>query len=130
MSRERMGVKYSVVLSRDESGSWIAEVPSVPGCHTYGRSIHEALARTREALALWVDDDAELVPDIRIAFDLKAAARSGIKARQRAEAAQVAAKEAIAEAAKRLTSAGLSRRDVATLLGVSHQRIQQVLDGR
>lgn len=124
-------MKYMVVLSRDESGAWIAEVPSVPGCHTYGRSIHEAMARTREALALWVEDadDAELVPDIRIALDLKAAARSGVRARTKAEAAQNAAKEAIAEAAMRLTSAGLSRRDVATLLGVSHQRIQQVLDG-
>ena len=121
---------YVVVLSRDESGAWIADVPSVPGCHTYGRSIHEAIARTREALALWVEDaaSAELVPDIKIAADLRAAARSGIRARTKAEAAQTAARRAIADAAQRLTSAGLSRRDAATLLGVSHQRIQQLLD--
>lgn len=121
---------YVVALSRDESGAWIAAVPAVPGCHTYGRSIHEAIARTREALALWVEDahDAELVPDIKIAADLRAAARSGIRARTKADAAQAAARQAITEAAQRLTNAGLSRRDVATLLGVSHQRIQQLLD--
>jgi predicted RNase H-like HicB family nuclease len=121
---------YVVELSRDESGAWISDVPAVPGCHTYGRSIHEAIARTREALALWVEDadDAELVPDIKIAADLRAAARSGIRARTKADAAQAAARQAVAEAAQRLTNAGLSRRDVATLLGVSHQRIQQLLD--
>jgi len=123
-------MRYVVALSRDESGAWIADVPSVPGCHTYGRSIHEAIARTREALALWVDDapSADLVPEIKIAADLRAAARSGIRARAKADAAQAAARQAIAEAARRLTNAGLSRRDVATLLGVSHQRIQQLLD--
>jgi predicted RNase H-like HicB family nuclease len=121
---------YTVVLRRDETGAWIADVPSVPGCHTYGRSIHEAMSRAREALTLWVADadDADLVPDIRIAPALRTAARAGVRARTKAEVAQAAARQAIEDAARRLTAAGLSRRDVATLLGVSHQRIQQLLD--
>jgi predicted transcriptional regulator len=32
-------------------------------------------------------------------------------------------------AARELTAAGYSRRDAATLLGISHQRVQQLLDG-
>ena len=47
---------YRVVFERDESGAWIVTVPSVRGCHTYGRSLHQTRTRIREALALWVDD--------------------------------------------------------------------------
>jgi len=45
---------YRVVLKPDESGQWIAGVPSVRGCHTYGRSFSEARSRIREALSLFV----------------------------------------------------------------------------
>ncbi len=126
-----MAVRYDVVITRDESGSWIAEVPSVAGCHTYGRSIRQAKSRIREALSLWVEDaaEAELVSDIRLAPELRKAARAGIRARARADLAQATARSALDDAARQLTSAGLSRRDVATLLDVSHQRIQQLLDG-
>jgi predicted RNase H-like HicB family nuclease len=126
-----MAVTYKVVLDRDESGAWMSHVPAVPGCHTYGRSTQQALARTREALALWVEDAdrAELLPEVRMDPELRRLTRSVGKARAHAESAQLSAMRAVRDAAARLTAAGLSRRDVATLLGVSHQRIQQLLDG-
>src|SRR5438105_8724101 len=37
--------RYRVVLERDESRAWIATVPELPGCHTYGRSLVEAKRR-------------------------------------------------------------------------------------
>ncbi len=46
---------YRVVYELDESGQWIATVPRVKGCHTYGRSLSEARARIREALGLFVE---------------------------------------------------------------------------
>ncbi len=69
--------RYRVVLERDESGAWIATVPAVGGCHSYGRSLVEAKRRVREALALWVDDadTAELTDDVRISRDVAAAVR-------------------------------------------------------
>jgi predicted RNase H-like HicB family nuclease len=51
-------VRYRVVFDRDVSAAWIVRVPAVSGCHSYGRSLDEARARIREALALWVDDVA------------------------------------------------------------------------
>ena len=33
---------YRVVYELDESGHWIATVPAIRGCHTYGRSLSEA----------------------------------------------------------------------------------------
>ena len=122
---------YVVTLERDETGAWIAAVPSVPGCHTHGRSIEQALARTREALGLWVDDaeDAALEPDIRLTKGERVITRTVAAARDRADAASAVARDTTADAARRLTAAGFSRRDTAILLGLSHQRIQQLLDG-
>ena len=49
-----MVATYEVRLSRDENGAWLAKVPSVPGCHTHGRSIElgrDGSAPTRAVLA-------------------------------------------------------------------------------
>lgn len=47
--------------------------------------------------------------------------------RVQAERAEAAAQEAIAEAVRELAGKGLSRRDAADLLGISHQRVLQFL---
>ncbi len=49
---------YRVVFERDESGYWIAAVPTVRGCHTYGRSPPAVRSRIREALGLFVPNAA------------------------------------------------------------------------
>ncbi len=51
-----MSEAYRVVIERDETGAWIARVPGLRGCHTYGRTLNEVRRRIREALSLWVDD--------------------------------------------------------------------------
>jgi len=43
-------MRYSVVLRQDEEGNWLASVPALPGCHTWGKSREEALANAREAV--------------------------------------------------------------------------------
>jgi predicted RNase H-like HicB family nuclease len=126
-----MAATYEVKLERDEAGAWIATVPAVPSCHTYGRSLEQAMSRVREALSLWVDDadDATYVPDIRIPPVHRRIAAQARRARGRADHALDRARDATASAARELTAAGYSRRDAATLLGISHQRVQQLLDG-
>jgi predicted RNase H-like HicB family nuclease len=47
-----MASTYQVELERDERGWWAASVPAVPGAHTQGRSIAQAMNRIREALSL------------------------------------------------------------------------------
>jgi predicted RNase H-like HicB family nuclease len=34
-------------------------IKGIPGCHTYGRTLRQAEARIREALALWFDRDPD-----------------------------------------------------------------------
>lgn len=47
-------MRYRVVLERDEDGVFVAEVPSLPGCVSQGRTRDEALANVREAIAGYV----------------------------------------------------------------------------
>ena len=78
---------------------------------------------------MWLDrDPATLVIDDRMPPKLAAVAQRASKARHDADRAGVRAQEQVARAAKALTDLGLSRRDAAELLGLSHQRIQQLVD--
>lgn len=45
---------YAVILSRDDTGKWTAEVPALPGCITWGSSKEEVLALVREAIEGWI----------------------------------------------------------------------------
>ncbi len=47
---------YHVAYERDDSGWWVASIREVRGCHTQGRTVHEARRRIRKAMELFVDD--------------------------------------------------------------------------
>ncbi len=122
--------RYEVVLERDAGGRWLAHVPSVAGCHTHGRTLAQTRERIREALSLWVEDadTAVLVEGIRLPEGALAVIRRSRLARSRAERARVRATESTGAAARMLVGdLGLSVRDAAALLGLSHQRVQQLV---
>ena len=55
-----------VILFRDESGGWVAECPSLPGCISQGDSREEAITNIREAVALYIEvlrEDGQPIPD-------------------------------------------------------------------
>ncbi len=54
-----MNREFSVVIERDEEGYYVASVPALPGCHTQARSLDELLDRVREAIALYLEVEAE-----------------------------------------------------------------------
>jgi predicted RNase H-like HicB family nuclease len=120
---------YTAVYERDpESDAWLVHIKGIAGCHTYGRTLRQAEARIREALAAWLDRDPQ---GLEIASEwppeLEQAATNVSQARSNAASAAQAAGAATAKAAKRLDRMGLSRRDTAEVLGISHQRVQQLL---
>jgi predicted RNase H-like HicB family nuclease len=121
---------YVAVYERDErDDAWNVRIKGLSGCQTYGRSLRQAQARIREALAVWLDQDADgLVIHDQVPSAFRAVADSVAKARRQAERAGVQAQEQTANAVKQLTDLGLSRRDAAELLGLSHQRVQQLLE--
>lgn len=45
-----MASKRQVFLHKDEDGWWVAEVPSLPGCASQGKTRDEALRNIKEAI--------------------------------------------------------------------------------
>jgi predicted RNase H-like HicB family nuclease len=52
-------MKFTVTIDRDETGAWVAEGPSIPGCITQGATKPEALTNIREAIELCLEVRAE-----------------------------------------------------------------------
>ena len=57
-----------VIIYPGEDGCWVAEVPSLPGCTSQGRTKEEALTNIKEAIQAYIDalkDDGIAVPEER-----------------------------------------------------------------
>lgn len=123
---------YRAVIERDEDGYWFADFPEVPGCHTQGRTLRAVRSRLRDALATCVDDgeDAEIVEDLRLPDEAWARLQRSGELRAEADRLEHEAAEATREAARGLVAAGLPLRDAGDLLGLSFQRVAQLVDER
>lgn len=124
-----------VIFEPDEGGWWTAIIPDVKGVLSDGRTLVEARRRVRQALALasdvgWTRKAASAVPFIE-------EVRWPSRARALLEEYR-AAREALDRAADRVEWAtwqtvqelvrkdGRSVRDVASVLGISFQRVHQL----
>jgi predicted RNase H-like HicB family nuclease len=127
-------VTFELELDDEKGPAWIVTVPSVQGCHTYGRSLAEARRNAREALAVCLDDDdrdaiaeaAVFEEDIRLPRGTTAALRRWRQARAKTEQTIAKARAAEAAAARDVTAA-LSLRDAGELLGMSPEGVRKVL---
>ena len=127
-----MATKYRVTYERDRDGWWVASIGSVPGCHTQGRSIRQARARIEEALALCVGDAKAERAELEEVFVLPKAMLQNAIRRTESQAVKAARESAILQQARRdtarqLADSGVSVRDIGELLGISHQRAQQLI---
>jgi len=121
---------YKAVFERDESGAWIVRIPAIRGCHTYGLTLDQARRRIREALSLWVDDadDAVIEDEIRLPAAARVALQRAKRARERADRERSRAQEETERTARALLDeVGIGMRDAGELLGISHQRVQQLV---
>ena len=44
-----------VVIEKDETGYYVAEVPGMPGCFSQGKTLAEVKNNIKEAMAGWVE---------------------------------------------------------------------------
>ena len=49
-------IHVPIMIETDEDGIFIVSCPQFKGCHTYGKTIDEALVRIREAIELCMED--------------------------------------------------------------------------
>ncbi len=55
-----------VILERDETGIYSVSCPSLPGCHSQGETIDDALVNIREAIELYLEvlaEDRQPIPN-------------------------------------------------------------------
>jgi antitoxin HicB len=48
-------MKLSVLVRPETEGGYSVSVPALPGCHSQGETLKEALANIREAAELWLE---------------------------------------------------------------------------
>lgn len=47
-------MKLEVIIEKDETGYYVAEVPAFPGCVSQGKTLAEAKANIKEAIVGWL----------------------------------------------------------------------------
>lgn len=118
------------VRARRIGGWWALDVEGLSGVHTQVRRIDQADDMAREAIAGVLGVAADTFETV-IAPEVPAALGSmvdeAIEARSQAAHAQDAAGQLTRDAARRLVDEGLTVRDAGVLLGLSHQRIAQLI---
>ncbi|MCB1185659.1 type II toxin-antitoxin system HicB family antitoxin [bacterium] len=50
-------MKIPAILRNGESGWIVASAPTLPGCHSQGKTREEALANIQEAIELFLEDE-------------------------------------------------------------------------
>lgn len=120
---ERLTARYQ----RQEDLLWRAFVEESPDIHAAGRSLSAVQEQLRSAILERGHSDPEIVDHV----ELSELSRDAVVEANEARANVVVLTERSAEltrhAAQVLVKDGLSLRDVATVLGLSHTRIQQLL---
>jgi predicted RNase H-like HicB family nuclease len=48
-------MKLHIVIEKDESGYYVAEVPALPGCYSQGKTRAEAITNVKEAIEGWLE---------------------------------------------------------------------------
>lgn len=112
------------------SGDWWAiTVPEIPGLFTQVKRLNGASAMVLDAAQALTERPASEFT-VTVIADLPKADQEVVDtAKASVAAARVAQEQAVAsqrEAALRLLSEGLTQREVAVLLGISHQRVDQL----
>ena len=122
---------YDVTLSRGESGAWVGRCDAVRG-NTQAATVRGALDGLRDVIALVDEHEPGEIQFRRIEISDELLGASEVLAEAVADRRALAKAETTARASTRravrgLTDAGITRRDVGALLGISHQRVDQLL---
>lgn len=122
---------YEVHVTGREGRWWAVEIPQLDGV-TQAARLADVAAEARDYIAVTLDvppstvDVRVIVDDTPHARDVQARSERILATRQQAEALEAAAIEDAQALVRELTRDGVPMRDIATLVGVSFQRVSQL----
>lgn len=123
--------RFRVVRDEDDARVWLAEWTEDDRVHTFARSLAELEDLARDALALWLHTDADEVEvelDVDIPKGLSQQIAKVRRQREELESRQASVMDQFRTLAVRLVEdEGMTYRDAARFLGVSHQRVAQLV---
>jgi len=128
---EARPTQWSVEVTRS-GGWWAIRVPDLPGVFSQCRRLDQVDGHVREAIALMLELDASEVAAIDITVvsppEIAELVQTVEQAEHTARGAIDAAASARREAAQTLMDQGYPMRDIGRLIGISHQRVSQILN--
>lgn len=117
------------VTARRVGEWWALEVPDLPGVFSQAKRLDAAEDAAREAIALMLDvepDTLSIIIEPQLTQEEQAVLRAAEEARKARAQAEENERRAMQQAASTLTR-NLSQRDAGRVLGVSFQRVSQLL---
>jgi len=117
----------------DRAGDWwVIQVDPAPRKHvvTQARRLGQIDRTARDAVALLLQvapDSFDLVVDIRLPGSVRQLIDRATELRKEAALASEAAAQAMTDAARALLGGGLTMREAGQVLGLSHQRVLQLV---
>jgi hypothetical protein len=122
---------YTVTCER-AGDWWMLQSTPEPDHHlvTQVRRLSQAAGMARDAIALLLDvpsDSFDVEVDVRLPSSMRQLLDRAIELRQEAAQASEAAAQAMTEAARALLRGGLTMREAGQVLGLSHQRVLQLV---
>ena len=121
--------RYRVAYTR-EGPHWIAQVED-PEISTYGRNLAAAKAHAREAIATYLEVDqvgeVDLDEELRLGEEFRDEIAELVAKRRVAAQLEGEVADQTRRFVLRLVKDGYSTRDAGEILGISHQRVAQVV---
>jgi DNA-directed RNA polymerase specialized sigma24 family protein len=117
------------VIATHEERFWLLSVPELDVV-TQARTLDRAEATVRDLIAVWLDvpaDSFAVEVEPRLDDEWTKLLRETKDARATADKASARASELLRTSVTTLHDAGLSAREVGSLVGISYQRVQQLL---
>lgn len=133
MSTDTATAVYRFRVTRDgeDPRIWLAEWAEDDRVHTFARSLAELEDLARDALALWLHTDADAVQielDVALPESVSRELTRFRRQRDELEDQQASVLDRQRSLAVRLVEdQGMTYRDAARVLGISHQRVAQLV---